>query len=247
MNQKDTTKLRGVQKRADVCNNTTGYRIALIAINPITNKVETTGDKGVCDFITRNRNQILALPPDDDDLTLEQPSVPLSKMSKVNLRNFCSNMLNKTNGGKKYRSHTVRNQPSWWDNNISPWIEGLQKGGKNLIKEQYIKHIHNCYSHYQVLINDDGDDDDDGVDDFGDGEDMNAEDILPSESPVIQRKSRYQANPTVGQTIPAIPGTSSTQTGDLQPLLTPRGSDSNMPEVPDCFRKVFNIIQFKDM
>ena len=55
MNQKDTRKLRGVQKRADVCNNTTGYRIALIAINPITNKVKTTGDKGVCDFITRNR------------------------------------------------------------------------------------------------------------------------------------------------------------------------------------------------
>ena len=27
--------------------------------------------------------------------------------------------------------------------------------GKNLLKEQYIKHIHNCYDHYQVLINDD--------------------------------------------------------------------------------------------
>ena len=45
MNQKDTKKLRGVQKRAEVCNYTTGYRIALVAINPITNRVETSGDK----------------------------------------------------------------------------------------------------------------------------------------------------------------------------------------------------------
>ena len=53
MNQKDTTKLRGVQKRAEVCNNTTGYRIALVAMNPITNRVETSGDKGICNFITK--------------------------------------------------------------------------------------------------------------------------------------------------------------------------------------------------
>ena len=61
MNQKDTTKLRGVQKRAEVCNNTTGYRIALVAINPITNKVETSGDKGICNFITKNQNPQLKM------------------------------------------------------------------------------------------------------------------------------------------------------------------------------------------
>ena len=134
MNQRDTTKLRGVQKRAEVCNNTTGYRIALVAINPITNRVETNGDKGICNFITRNQNQILALPPDEDNLILEQPSTSLNSMSNKNLCKFCSNMLNKINGGKKYRSHTVRNQPSWWDNNISPWIDGLQKKRKKSLK-----------------------------------------------------------------------------------------------------------------
>ena len=122
-----------------------------------------------------------------------------------------------------------------------------KKRGKSLLKEHYIKHIHNCYSHYQVLINDDGDGDDDGDDDFADGEDINAEDMLPSDSPVIPRNSRYQANHTVGQSVPAIPGTSSTLPDDLEPLLTPRGSDRNMPEVADCFRKVYNIINFGDM
>ena len=240
MNQKDTAKVRSVQRKAEVCNNTTSYRVALVSMNPRTNRLEAHGDKGICNFITRNRNQILALPPGEDDLTLEQPSTPLNSMSKKNLRNFSSKMLSKINGGKKYRSYTVRNQPSWWDNNISPWIDGLQKRGKNLLKEQYIKHIHNCYSHYQVLINDD--DGDGGTDADAD---INAEEM----SPVIPRSSRYQDNHAVVQSEPvaAIPSTSSTPTEDLQPLLTPRGSDRNMPGVPDCFRKVYNVINYENM
>ena len=140
MNHKDTAKVRSVQRKAEVCNNTTSYRVALVSMNPKTNRLKAHGDKGICNFITRNRNQILALPPGEDGLTLEQPSTPLNSMSKKNLRNFSSKMLSKINGGKKYRSFTVRNQPSWWDNNISPWIDLLQQRQKSPKRAIYKAH-----------------------------------------------------------------------------------------------------------
>ena len=47
MNQKDTAKVRSVQRKAEVCNNTTSYRVALVSMNPRTNRLEAHGDKGI--------------------------------------------------------------------------------------------------------------------------------------------------------------------------------------------------------
>ena len=93
------------------------------------------------------------------------------------------------------------------------------------------------------MINDD--DEGDGGTDADVDEDINEEEM----SPVIPRSSRYQENQAVvlSEPVAAIPSTSSTLTEDLQPLLTPRGSDRNMPGVPDCFRKVYNVINYENM
>ena len=119
--------------------------------------LDACGDHGIRDFVSKNANEILALPTPhlERDFQLEQPIKPLNDMNITNLRDFTTKMLKTINGGKKIHRYTTTNQPSWWDNSISLWTDGMQKNGKSLGKQQYRHHIRNCYLHYNIVIESD--------------------------------------------------------------------------------------------
>ena len=157
MNQKDIKKFETLQKGVISFNATSDYRVALVFIDTKKQTLEACGDHGIRDFVTKNANQILALPTPhlERDFQLEQPIRPLNEMNITNIRNFATKMLKTINGGKKIYRYTPTNQPAWWDNSISLWTDGMQKNGKSLSKQQYSHHIRKCYSHYNVVIESD--------------------------------------------------------------------------------------------
>ena len=160
MNQKDMKKLETLKNAAISCNATTSYRVALVFIDTKKQTLDSCGDPGIRDFITKNKHQILALPNLEMTIQLEQPTRPLKDMTVKELRDFTANMLKTINGGKKIYRYNPTNQPSWWDNSISLWTDGLQKNGKSLGRDQYRDHIRKCYSHYNIVIESDEDIDD---------------------------------------------------------------------------------------